>query len=254
LIEFKLTIELASVFGTIISALATLTIAILTYLTLKEIKEQREQSIKPNLSVLNDKRTIYANKFKNDVYGTFFSWVYAISTIENTNERPINEIGLNIFNLGQGYAVEIEINFEFDEEQTLAFLKRLCSNNCIIEHESKSIVKFILKEEQLILDLGKFKSKIEIDFMSVSNTDSTFIKIPENYLRIYEYALLLADKMNIDIIEMFKLELPKLNIKLKYKSTSKNVQTVNYNLAFAFVSKHYTKTGFKMLIEKNTKH
>lgn len=172
-----------------ISAIAALITAIVTFVTVREMKRQREHSYHPDINIANFEFYAYKYDQEEEDDENIFSIYYSIDKLaESAPKTGYNELTIDINNIGLAVAKQVYWQWFVDFEEIKGVLKQ--GKNKFIEfdifedHISVTAKKinvewFYLSEEENFSDYFSF-----ILPYSVENRKNT-IRIPSSYLDLY---------------------------------------------------------------------
>lgn len=122
--------SILTLFGTFITAVVTL-------ITVLEIKKQREASYHPELYLGNQSVVFYGHKVK----GLFLPFRYSTERQENIKDWYSHSISMDITNLGFAAAKAIEYEWSFDIELTFKTINKANSVGFFEAHLDRKFLR-----------------------------------------------------------------------------------------------------------------
>lgn len=211
---------------------ATFVTAIATFLTVWEMKKQRQQSNMPNIVLLPDKRFyLYrATSLNNYQY-----WYWHDINLQETNQVETirhMQFDIDLFNIGVGSAKNVKFKYKIDTKEHIKFLNDLGIVNVeTLDLESDSL-NFIAKYGSDML--GTSVEKIDIDFTQtfIPKTDekASKLKLPMIYLSMFNaFILSILGKQNTtDYFDKF----PSLSLSMTYQDIANNKYKKDFKIYF----------------------
>lgn len=107
-----------STWGSVITAIATVALAIVTLKTVEEMRNQRESLQLPHITF---NQITFTSIFSLD--NLFLSWTENYSNpIQNPGEYEFNDIGISVINDGVGVAYNVKLEWFFNSRKYLSYL------------------------------------------------------------------------------------------------------------------------------------
>lgn len=186
--------DLAAI-GTLITAIATVWLAIATYSMAQEMKRGREQSSMPRLVLFPDKR-FYLFRNLNDYQ--YWYWHENSLQDEKLIESTINRtFYLDLFNIGVGCAKDVRFNYVINKSEMISFFNVLgIVSNINLELE-KDALSFNAKygSDPLGINVSKIDMNFKHAFIPKSDEKPFKIKLPMIYLALFNgFLLSILDK------------------------------------------------------------
>lgn len=172
MIDFKLCV----IDWSALSAIATVVATFVTWLTVREIKRQREQSVIPNI-VMNDNTRFYL--FKSGTDKLFSLWSRKSTELSRLRH---NSFEIECSNIGQGVAQKVDFHFTVD----MAQFKKFFEETNAIQIECNGV-----ELSGRMLSVGDFSHSITKDSLNVSlqyikhNNEIYGIELPSHYLYMF---------------------------------------------------------------------
>ncbi len=174
-----------------LAAISALVTAIVTWITVREIRKQREHSYHPDINIANFDFYVYKYDLTEEekVEGEIFSLYYSLKQLSETDpKRGYNELVISINNIGLAVAKNISWAWSIDFEGIGHALKS----------EEEDFINYTLKDKDLAVECNK----LGVDwfyFINEENGNNYFnfilpysienrkneIKIPASFLDLY---------------------------------------------------------------------
>lgn len=222
-----------------ISALATVVAAIIYYLTLNELKKQRENTSRPHLFI--DKIYFNVQGFRKGKYLMPIKWTTEKMNsviLEFTNELKISEFYLKCYNIGFGTATNVSVDFHYDIDLFLSKIneleKEINENDRIKIEKNNAFISF--SNENSEMPSRKFGIAIEnnlkhyVTYILPTNikNEPVDLKLPSHYLEllnVYVYYL-----MTIENNKELDYSVPEITTKIKYSDINKKLTEESFTI------------------------
>lgn len=213
----------------IISALATVVAAIIYYLTLEELKKQRENTARPHLFI--DKTYFNVQGMTKGNYMMPIKWTTEkMNSVvsEFPNKIIISDFYLQCYNIGFGTATNVSIEFDYDIDLFLSKIfdleKEIPEKDRITVEKNSAFLSFSNKNKEM--PFRTFGISIEnslkhyITYVLPVNikNEPVQVKLPSHYLEllnVYVYNFMSNEKKDLDY------SIPPITTKIKYSDINK---------------------------------
>lgn len=214
----------------LISAIATVSAAIIYYYTLKELKRQRENTYKPNLFI--DKTYFFVQGVKKNEFIMPIKWTNThfnrMEILEHDEKKhTFLNFSLKCFNIGFGTATNVNVCFSYDIKKLVKNIKSLeeeVPNEQRIGIEIKgNFLSFDYKSKKLpytskIISINGNLNQYTSFILPVNiNNNFSNIKLPIHFLELLNiYVLYFSYNMKKEI----EVSIPPMKTKIKYHDIS----------------------------------
>ncbi len=220
--------------------------ALVTFLTVNEMKKQRQNMYLPDLFIGDGFVDVYAYGTNETYEGFMFSHMNNSEKknkyIENPDERS-PWIRASIINIGFGAAKYVEYKWAFDFEKCYTMLTSVNNGDFRIEYDANEFNDIDLQMLSIkkndhygIISVKDALQETETDFVSPSSSTETIyeISIPTSYTNFVMYYLLMKYNMFSGAGETFihdeLNEFPLLYLNINYKDLGNKVHVKNHSL------------------------
>jgi len=206
----------------LLTAIAALVTAVVTYISILELKRNRKVSYLPLLKILNIN----------------CKFMYTCENNKWSSLRDHNFSNIDIYNYGNGPAIDVEYNWFIDFEEFILQIKKFDPHN-LIKLERKNQFFSIENSYHNLSQLNS--TSIAIQPIQVSKNENTYFpQIIKDLLDVF-FRLAYINAPNNDNL-LFSDTLPKIKLEIKYKDLNDYVYTQNYHVLIRFRSAKFGDT------------
>lgn len=228
-----------------ISAISALLTAVVTLITVREIKKQREHSYHPDINIANFEFYVYRYDKDEDDENDMFSLYYSTKKLSEIDPKSgYNELVIDISNIGLGVAKQVSWNWHVDFNGIQKVLE---------SGKKKPFVKYVIAKDEVSIS----SKKVNVDWLyfigeenfgdffnfilpySIENRKNE-IRIPSSFIDLYW--LYKAKEMIVDN-HRSEMEYPPLYLVVNYTDIhGKEIEkTFLLHLAWSFMSNPNTE-------------
>ncbi len=219
--------ELIDVVTSLIGAITTIIITILTLKTVREMKKEREQSLRPNFIMETDSKFIVWKDKSLDDFRYF-----ANSESEGINYLKLYNHEIEMYNIGLGTAKYIDVEYSFDNDKMIKVLESKGIKVGKLDIENPSF-----KADYLTYNPGISTGKKDMKFRKVfisPSQESFQIPLPKIYLCAFSTYLLAGRTIDLLKISDFYKEFPTLNLHIEYYDIGLKKYPQDFQIKFTF--------------------
>lgn len=210
----------------ILASIGTFVSSVMVFFTLKEMKEQRKLSTKPEIALSNEKVNVFISKSCNKkcLWSTEREIFSSCDLDLNTND-----VKLKGFNIGLGAAKNIHVKWKYD----------ICKIVNLIKNDENLEVNIKLDDNSLRIDykLIFLNNEVKFNYLLPVNIDNNYLDIdfPQPYIELCTILLYsdIKEFQNIDR-KFYFMNLPELELELIYDDISKNNYVKTYKIFFNY--------------------
>ncbi|AWX46181.1 hypothetical protein HME9304_03213 [Flagellimonas maritima] len=223
----------------IISALATVVAAIIYYLTLEELKKQRENTARPHLFI--DKTYFNVQGVRKGDYLIPIKWTTEKMTsviLEFTNEINIAKFFLKCYNIGFGTATNVSVEFYYDIDLFISKIseleKEVKESDRIKIEKNNVLISFSTENEEM--PPRKFGLTIENNLkhyvtyvlpVNIKN-EPVNLRLPSHYLELLNVYVFYF--MSIENKEDLDYSVPEITTKINYSDINKKQMEESFTI------------------------